>query len=350
MNDKFNDDEICNDLNELTEMMINHGVKNETIRDNYIKAHHIINDDKYKTILCSISGGADSDIVLDICKRVDKDKKAKYVWFDTGLEYQATKDHLKYLEQKYDIEIERHKAIKPIPSCCKEYGIPFLSKYVSENIGRLMKHGFQWEDDTYENLIKKYPKCKSSIGWWTNYYDHSEIYGNKISQFSIRRNKYLKEFLIQNPPDFDISSECCKYAKKKVAQKVVKESQCDLNIVGVRKAEGGIRSIEKTCYRVRDDEVDLYKPIFWYSDNDKVQYNNAFNIVNSDCYVRYDMKRTGCVGCPYARNFEEELSITKAYEPKLYQACMNIFGKSYEYTRKYREFQKMMKEKEKEEN
>lgn len=57
MSDKFNDNEICNDLNELTEMMINHGVKNETIRDNYIKAHHIINDDKYKTIFCSISGG-----------------------------------------------------------------------------------------------------------------------------------------------------------------------------------------------------------------------------------------------------------------------------------------------------
>lgn len=36
-------------------------------------------------------------------------------------------------------------------------------------------------------------------------------------------------------------------------------------------------------------------------------------------------------------------------EPELYKAAINIFGKSYEYTRKYREFVKMMKAKEKEE-
>ena len=36
--------------------------------------------------------------MLDIVWRCDKDNKVDYVWFDTGLEYQATKDHLKYLE------------------------------------------------------------------------------------------------------------------------------------------------------------------------------------------------------------------------------------------------------------
>lgn len=35
-------------------------------------------------------------------------------------------------------------------------------------------------------------------------------------------------------------------------------------------------------------------------------------------------------------------------EPKLYKAAINVFGKSYEYTRKYREFVKIMKAKEKE--
>lgn len=52
------------------------------------------------------------------------------------------------------------------------------------------------------------------------------------------------------------------------------------------------------------------------------------------------------MGCPYGKDFEKELEIVQKYEPKLYKACMNIFGESYEYTRKYREFQKMMKEKE----
>lgn len=72
--------------------------KNQTIGDNLIRAWSKINSDKYEKIVCAISGGWDSDIVLDICKKCDKDNKIEYVWFDTGLEYQATKDHLKFLK------------------------------------------------------------------------------------------------------------------------------------------------------------------------------------------------------------------------------------------------------------
>ena len=40
--------------------------KNQTILDNLIRAWAIINNPKYRKILCSISGGSDSDIMLDI--------------------------------------------------------------------------------------------------------------------------------------------------------------------------------------------------------------------------------------------------------------------------------------------
>ncbi len=53
------------------------------------------------------------------------------------------------------------------------------------------------------------------------------------------------------------------------------------------------------------------------------------------------------MGCPFSKNINEELAIIEEHEPELYKAAVNIFGKSYEYTRKYREFVKMMKEKEK---
>ena len=88
--------------------------RNEVIGNNLVKAWSIINRLHYKKIVCSISGGSDSDIMLDICQQCDKDTKIEYVWFDTGLEYQATKDHLKCLEDKYGIEIKQYKAIKPI--------------------------------------------------------------------------------------------------------------------------------------------------------------------------------------------------------------------------------------------
>ena len=80
------------------------------IVDSFVKANSVINNPLYETILCSISGGSDSDVILDLVHRVDLNKKVRYVWFDTGLEYQATKDHLEYLEGKYNITIERESA------------------------------------------------------------------------------------------------------------------------------------------------------------------------------------------------------------------------------------------------
>ena len=318
--------------------------KDEEILKSFVKGAAIINNRGYNSILCSISGGSDSDIVLDIIHRIDFDKQVKYVWFDTGLEYEATKAHLKYLEDKYKIKIIREKAIKPIPTCCREYGQPFLSKYISEMISRLQKHNFKFEDKPLEQLLKEYPNCKSALKWWCN---AREIPKNGYSSLNINSKKYLKEFLILNPPKFKISSKCCDYAKKKVGKQIEKEFNADLNIIGLRKSEGGIRSVRyKSCYSTNESKIDNYRPIFWYREDTKVCYENAFNIVHSECYTKYGFKRTGCCCCPYARNLEDELEKTRIFEPKLYKAVCNVFKDSYEYTRKYREFVALMKLKE----
>lgn len=311
---------------------------NDEILKSFIKGYAIINRPQYKNVVCSISGGSDSDIVLDIIYRIDENKKVKYVWFDTGLEYQATKDHLKYLEDRYDVIIERERAIKPIPTCCKEYGQPFLSKFASEQISRLQKHGFKWEDKPYEELMKEYPKCTSAIKWWCDEYTRENGFSTP-SQFDIGRNKWLKEFLIANPPTFKISSQCCTWAKKKVAHDLIKKMNSDLNIVGVRKAEGGIRSIAyKNCYTSGEDKIDSYRPVFWFKDEDKRDYEKAFDIVHSDCYTKWGFVRTGCCCCPYGRELDDELEQVKIHEPLLYKAVNNVFKDSYEYTKKYKEF------------
>ena len=318
---------------DLDELLENCPV-NQIIGDNLIRAWAKINSPIYKNGICSVSGGSDSDVMLDICWRCDKDNKIQYVWFDTGLEYQATKEHLKYLEEKYDIEIKPYRAEKPIPTCCKQYGQPFLSKQVSEFIQRLQRHNFKWEDEPFEVLSKRYPKCQAALKWWCN------KWGEK-SKFNIEYNKWLKEFIIENPPDFLISNKCCHYAKKLVAKHVKEEYDCDLSIVGVRKAEGGARaSAYKNCFSCNEGKADEYRPLFWYKDEDKKQYQESYNVQNSRCYTEYGLKRTGCAGCPFGKDFEFELEVIQKYEPKLYKAVNNIFGDSYEYTRKYKEFYK----------
>lgn len=332
-------------MNEQIKKQLEITKHNLIISDAITKADSVINNSKYNKIMCSISGGSDSDIMLDIIYSVDIDKKVDYVWFDTGLEYKATKNHLFYLEYKYGIKIQRERAIKPIPISVKEYGQPFLSKYVSTHIERLQKVGFNWQDEPFEVLMELYPHSIGSLKWWCNKNKETFLLKNPSdpSKFDINRYKYLKQFLISNPPSFKISSKCCEWAKKKPSIEYVKKNDLDLTIIGVRKNEGGIRSSAyKNCYSIKENGVDQYRPLFWFTNSDKEEYEKLFNIKHSDCYCRYGYKRTGCVCCPYGSSLNYELDVIRIEEPYLYMAATTIFKDSYEYTKKYRKFVKDM--------
>ena len=105
---------------ELLEVLQNAPEGSQLITDSIVITHAKLK--QYEKILCSISGGSDSDILIDLCEKFDESEKITYAFFDTGLEFRATKEHLQYLERKYDIHIEQIKAIKSIPFCCKTYG------------------------------------------------------------------------------------------------------------------------------------------------------------------------------------------------------------------------------------
>lgn len=326
------------ELNEI----LQHAPKNDLIGNSFIITYSKLQ--KYEKVLCSVSGGSDSDILIDLCQKYDDAKKIVYVFFDTGLEFEATKEHLQYLERRYGINIQRIRAVKPVPSCCKQYGQPFLSKQVSEWIERLQRHNFKWEDESLEVLENRYPKCRAALRWWCNDFERKSE--DRESSFNINYNKYLKEYMIENPPQFKISNKCCYYAKKLVAKRFKEHEKFDLNIYGVRKAEGGARkNAYKTCFSSKDEGCDEYRPIFWYLADTKEIYENHYDIINSRCYQQYGLKRTGCAGCPYSKNFENELDAMQQYEPKLYLAVNNIFRESYEYTRQYKDYvQKKKKE------
>ena len=301
----------------------------------------------HKKIMVGISGGSDSDIMLDAISKIDVEKKVTYVFFNTGLETDATKRHLKYLEDKYGIKIEDVKPIMPIPICCKKYGVPFWSKQVSENIYRLQRHGFKWEDRPYEELILEYPRCESALKWWCNKYPKRKSGGE--SSFNIAYVPFLKEYMVANPPDFAISKKCCAKAKHEPAKKYEETHDFDLNCTGVRKAEGGTRGTGFTsCFTQGFAGASTYRPLFWLTDNDKKVYKSWYYITNSDCYEVWGMYRTGCAGCPFGKEFEQELLLLEKYEPKFYKAATKIFGASYEYTRKYLAFREDAKRKAKE--
>lgn len=291
-------------------------------------------------VSCSVSGGADSDILIDLCERTVP-HFVSYVFFDTGIEYQATKDHLEYLEEKYDIKIHKEKSKVPVSLGNKKYGVPFLSKQVSEYISRLQKHNFSWENKSYEELVEKYPNCQIALKWWCN------RRGNK-SAFNIERNSWLKEFMVKNPPDFRISPKCCDGAKKNPADKYLKENMIDIQLVGIRLAEGGARGFSHKDFFQDEKFYTKVFPLLYFTNKDRAEYEREFNIIHSNCYARYGLARTGCAGCPFSREYQYEQEVIKQYEPKLSKAIENMWSEVYEYTNKYHEFQKMMNRKYKE--
>lgn len=291
----------------------------------------------HEKILVSVSGGSDSDVMLDLFLRCGGREKVTFVFHNTGLEYEATKRQLQFLEKKYGIQIEWSKPIKPIPLCVREHGVPFWSKYVSDRISRLQRHNFQWEDEPFEVLYTKYPRCKSALQWWCN---EKKLRNGRPSKLNIEWNPGMKEFLMAHPPQFKISAECCHYAKKKPAENYAKAGGFDMECSGVREAEGGQRAMFTTCFSAALAGADQYRPLFWFSDADKAEYDAHYGIEHSDCYKVWGMKRTGCAGCPFGKDFELELSLAEKYEPKFHRAMLKVFGVSYDYTRQFLEFRK----------
>lgn len=323
-------------LNCTIEEIIRKSPDNFVIQDALCKCHEVIQ--QHDNIVCMVSGGGDSDVMIDMVIRCGGADKTEFVFIDTGLEYAATMEHLKFLEEKYEISIHRERAVKSIPTCVREYGVPFWSKYAAEMIGRLQGHGFKFEDEPYDVLMERYPNCKTALGWWCNI-------SKGTTMFTINRSPYLKEFMVKHPPQFKISSKCCDYAKKKTSSNFRMARGYDLCCIGVRKSEGGIRISHKSCF-TEGDSADQFRPVFWLRDIDKDEYCMHYGVTHSRCYTEYGLQRTGCFGCPFGKRFEEEPLEIEKFEPRLLKAANAIFGQSYDYTRKYLEFREKMKESE----
>lgn len=312
-----------------------------TIFDGLIKAKSVLNS--HNNIMVSVSGGADSDNMIDIVEHLrprDDKHRVTYVWFDTGVEMDATKRHLVYLENKYGITILRERGETQVAGAVRNVGYPFYSKKFSEYIGRLQKHNFQWEDEPFDVLLKKYPNCKAALRWWCNNWKDEP---HKPLQSEIASAKYLKEFMIENPPTFSISNRCCNESKKKVGDATYKKYNFDIQLIGIRKAEGGARSTSIKSCMADGRHGKQYYPLFWWKAEDKTAFENTYDITHSDAYTVYGCKRTGCAGCPFTGRYSKELAMLHQYEPKLANAVEHIFAPAYEYANKYQEYKNMCK-------
>ena len=305
--------------------------------------------------ICSYSGGADSDIFIDLIERTRELfalPPVKYVFFNTGLEMKATKDHVKATAKKYGVEIEEHRPKTNIVKATQTYGIPFVSKIMSAGL-----EGWQKKEiplsiaEEYERaedkaakrreMKERYPGCESVINFICCCNSAGEP--RPSIQLVINSSKYMRDFIGECPPDFQISARCCDYCKKQVAHNIQKGY--DMIVTGERRAEGGMRSVPRKdntslCFTETSSGQYRLRPLYYVSDSDKAWYKEYYGIRYSDAYEVYGLTRTGCCG---ARSLARQWMIWKKFAPMspmwlrprgIYSGRATDTGKSTMHTKK----------------
>lgn len=316
---------------------------------------------QHPNAICSYSGGADSDILIDVIERtreIFKLPPVKYAFFNTGLEMKATKDHVEETAKKYGVVIDTYRPKVNIVMASRQCGIPFVSKIMSAGLEGWQKKGIplsiaeeydQAEDKAAKRaeLKERYPNCESVINFLCCCNSAGEPRPN--IQLVINSSKYMRDFIAEYPPDFQISADCCVECKKKLAHIVQKDY--DMIITGERRDEGGMRSVPRKdntslCFTETSSGQYRLRPLYYVSDADKAWYKEYYGIRYSDAYEVYGLTRTGCCGCPISYKAVEDLEKIRPYEPNVVKAAWNIFGKSYEYRQKYNAYKKQRMEEE----
>ena len=319
---------------------------------------------EHPNAICSYSGGSDSDIMIDLVERTRAEFElplVKYVFFNTGLEMKATKDHVKAVAAKYGVEIEEMRPKINIVQAARKYGIPFVSKIMSGGLSEWQKKGVPLTiADEYANaedkaakraeLRERYPKCESLINFLCCCNKDGEPRPN--IQLVINSSKYMLDFIRETPPTFQISAKCCDYCKKQSAHKVQKDYE--MIITGERRDEGGMRSVPRQgeansamCFAETSSGQYRLRPLYYVSDKDKSWYKDYYGIRYSDAYEVYGLTRTGCCGCPISYKAVDDLEKIRPYEPNVVKAAWAIFGDSYRYRQEYNAYKEERKAEEK---
>jgi 3'-phosphoadenosine 5'-phosphosulfate sulfotransferase (PAPS reductase)/FAD synthetase len=308
---------------------------------------------EYPNAICSYSGGSDSDIMLHLIETVRETfglPHVQYCFFNTGLEMNAIKSHVRRMEKLYGITIAEHRPKKGIVQATREHGLPFISKIVSEGLEGIQKKGIPLsiaaeyadakdKEAKRAELKERYPKCEATINFLCGCNSKGEP--RPDIQLVIGSSKYLLDFIIDNPIPFKVSSKCCDYCKKQVAHSVQKPF--DMVITGERRDEGGMRSVPRKdntsmCFSETSDGKYRLRPLYYVSDADKQWYKDYYTIRYSDAYEVYGLTRTGCCGCSISAKAKEDLEKIRPFEPNLVKAAWYVFGDSYRYRQKYNEY------------
>lgn len=268
--------------------------------------------DLEKNAYISFSGGKDSTILHYLIDMALPGNKIPRVFINTGIEYNYIVEFVNELASKDNrfVIIKPSQAIKPM---LENFGYPFKSKQHSHNLAIYWRN----KDKKEFNLsLKRY------LGI---------IESNTLFRCPNQlKYQFTKSFNLK------CSDMCCMKMKKEPVKKWQKENNRNIALTGMRKEEGGQRASLKGCVITdKSNNIVKFHPLLVVNDNFENWFIQKNNIKLCKLYYEpFNFKRTGCKGCPFALDLQEQLTIMETYLPNERKQCEMIWEPVYkEYRR-----------------
>lgn len=274
------------------------------LEDRIAKIQSIIKQEGEKKFRLSFSGGKDSTILHYLLDIAIPNNSIPRVFINTGIEYKMIVDYVKELA-KNDNRFVILNVGKNIKKTLDEVGYPFKSKIHSLKVGEYQKGS----------------RAKSVLD-----------YKNRQGKF-----KCPKKLLYQYDEDFSIklSDKCCYEFKVKPFAQYQSETGRTIALTGMRKEEGGRRMNMSCIVADKAGNIKMFHPLAfvteewedWFIQNYKIRLCELY-------YPPFNFKRTGCKGCPYSLDLQEQLQKMYLYLPNEAKQCELIWKPIYDEYRR----------------
>lgn len=252
----------------------------------------------------SFSGGKDSTVVHHLLDMAIPENRIPRVFINTGIEYVDIVKFVRGLARKDD-RIEIVNNTRNIRKTLEKEGYPFKSKY----------HSRRWADfQKGQRMGERYYKGEN--------------------KFSERRCPQFLKYQFEQQMPFKISGKCCDRLKKDSFHKWHKENKKRIHITGMMREEGGQRN-NTVCILKKNDKVIGFNPLSKVSKEWEQWFIDKYNIKLCRLYLEpFNFERTGCKGCPFAINLQEQLETMEKYLPNERKQCEILWKPVYDEYRR----------------
>lgn len=259
-----------------------------------------------KNAYISFSGGKDSTVLHHLIDIALPDNNIPRVFINTGIEYTEISKFVKEMAAN-DKRIIIINSNVNIVKMLETKGYPFKSK----------EHSNKWQ------MWKKGSQAKSVIK-----------YINSNNSFACPKS-LLYQFKKDSDFKLNISDNCCKELKKNPIKKWQSENNRTITLTGMRKSEGGQRTTLNCVVYDKERKLLKFHPLS-VLDNQFIEwFIKEHNIKLCSLYYEpFNFIRTGCLGCPFALNLQEQLETLEKLLPNERKRCEMIWSKVYKEYRK----------------